>query len=44
MVRETVLPRSDAVQVAALLDSPEITQLVTELAWKAGAWLRSNPL
>jgi hypothetical protein len=32
MVGQTVPPRSDAVQVAALLDSPEIDQLVTELA------------
>jgi hypothetical protein len=32
MVRETVPPRSDAVQLAALLDSPEINQLITELA------------
>ena len=32
MVRETVPPRSDAVQLAALLDSPEIVQLVSELA------------
>src|SRR5438034_9149272 len=32
MVRETVPPRSDAVLVAGLLDSPEIAQLVTELA------------
>jgi Transposase domain (DUF772) len=31
MVRETVPPRSDAVQIAALLDSPEIDQLVTDL-------------
>ena len=31
MVRETVARRSDAVQVAALLDSPEITKLVAEL-------------
>ncbi len=31
MVGQTVPPRSDAVQVAALLDSPEIAQLVTEL-------------
>jgi hypothetical protein len=31
MVRETVPPRSDAVQVAALLDSPEIVELVAEL-------------
>jgi hypothetical protein len=31
MVRETVPPRSDAVQVAGLLDSPEIAQLVAEL-------------
>lgn len=32
MVRKTVPPRSDAVQLAALLDSPEIAQLVSELA------------
>jgi hypothetical protein len=32
MVGQTVPPRSDAVQIAALLDSPEIDQLVTELA------------
>jgi hypothetical protein len=32
MVRETVPPRSDAVQIAALLDSPEITELVSDLA------------
>src|ERR687888_1525147 len=32
MVGSTVPPRSDAVQLAALLDSPEIAQLVTELA------------
>lgn len=31
MVRETVPPRSDAVQLAELLDSPEIDQLVAEL-------------
>src|SRR5207247_4106600 len=31
MVRETVPPCSDAVQVAGLLDSPEIGQLVSEL-------------
>ena len=31
MVGETVSAHSDAVQVAALLDSPEIDQLVTEL-------------
>ncbi len=31
MVRQTVPPRSDAVQVAGLLNSPEITQLVAEL-------------
>jgi hypothetical protein len=31
MVRETVPPRSDAVQVAGLLDSPEIVRLVAEL-------------
>jgi hypothetical protein len=31
VVRETVPPRSDAVQLAALLDSPEIGQLVAEL-------------
>jgi Transposase DDE domain/Transposase domain (DUF772) len=31
MVGETVPPRSDAVQIAALLGSPEIDQLVTEL-------------
>src|SRR6266516_7183646 len=31
MVGQTVPPRSDAVQLAALLDSPEIIQLVTEL-------------
>ncbi len=31
MVRQTVPPRSDAVQVAGLLDSPEVAQLVTEL-------------
>jgi len=32
MAGPKVPPRSDAVQVAALLDSPEINQLVTELA------------
>jgi hypothetical protein len=32
MVGSTVPPRSDAVQAAALLDSPEIGQLVNELA------------
>ena len=32
MVRETVPPRSDAVQLAGLLDSPEIAQLISELA------------
>jgi hypothetical protein len=32
MAGPTVPPRSDAVQVAALLDSPEIAQLVSELA------------
>jgi hypothetical protein len=32
MVGQTVPPRSDAVQIAALLDSPEIDQLVIELA------------
>jgi hypothetical protein len=32
MVGSTVPPRSDAVQVAALLDSPEIAELVAELA------------
>ena len=32
MVGQTVPPRSDAVQVAGLLDSPEVAQLVTELA------------
>jgi hypothetical protein len=32
VVRETVPPRSDAVQLAGLLDSPEIGQLVIELA------------
>ncbi len=32
MVRDTVAPRSDAVQLAGLLDSPEIAQLVAELA------------
>jgi hypothetical protein len=31
VVRETVARRSDAVQIAGLLDSPEIDQLVTEL-------------
>jgi Transposase DDE domain/Transposase domain (DUF772) len=31
VVRETVPPRSDAVQLAGLLDSPEIAQLVSEL-------------
>ena len=31
MVGQTVPPRSDAAQLAALLDSPEIDQLVTEL-------------
>jgi hypothetical protein len=31
VVGSTVPPRSDAVQLAALLDSPEIDQLVTEL-------------
>jgi Transposase domain (DUF772) len=31
VVRQTVPPRSDAVQVAGLLDSPEIAQLVAEL-------------
>ena len=31
MVRGTVPPHSDAVQVAGLLDSPEIAQLVAEL-------------
>jgi len=31
VVGGTVPPRSDAVQVAALLDSPEVVQLVTEL-------------
>ncbi len=31
MVRQTVPPRSDAVQVAGLLDSPEVAQLVDEL-------------
>jgi hypothetical protein len=31
VVRQTVPPRSDAVQVAGLLDSPEIAQLVDEL-------------
>jgi hypothetical protein len=31
VVGSKVPPRSDAVQVAALLDSPEITQLVAEL-------------
>src|SRR5215207_2041091 len=31
MARPTVPPRSDAVQIAGLLDSPEIDQLVTEL-------------
>jgi hypothetical protein len=31
VVGPTVPPRSDAVQLAALLDSPEINQLVTEL-------------
>jgi hypothetical protein len=32
MVRDTVAPRSDAVQLGELLNSPEITTLVTELA------------
>jgi hypothetical protein len=32
MVRETVPPRSDAGQLGALLDSPEIARLVAELA------------
>jgi hypothetical protein len=32
MVGQTVPPRSDAVQIAALLNSPEIAQLVTKLA------------
>ena len=32
MVGSKVPPRSDAVQLAGLLDSPEIDQLVTELA------------
>src|SRR6266487_1055130 len=32
MAVPTVTRRSDAVQIAALLDSPEIAQLVTELA------------
>jgi hypothetical protein len=32
MAVPTVPPRSDAVQISALLDSPEIDQLVTELA------------
>ena len=32
MVGPKVPPRSDAVQLAGLLDSPEIAQLVTELA------------
>jgi hypothetical protein len=32
MADPTVPPRSDAVQLAELLDSPEITQLVAELA------------
>jgi hypothetical protein len=32
MADPTVPPRSDAVQVAALLDSPEIAQLISELA------------
>ena len=32
MAGPTVPPRSDAVQVAALLDSPEITEFVAELA------------
>ncbi len=31
MVRQTVAPRSDAVQVAGLLDSPEVAQLVGDL-------------
>jgi hypothetical protein len=31
VVRQTVPPRSDAVQVAGLLDSPEVAQLVAEL-------------
>jgi hypothetical protein len=31
VVRQTVAPRSDAVQVAGLLDSSEVAQLVTEL-------------
>jgi hypothetical protein len=31
VVGQTVPPRSDAVQIAGLLDSPEITQLVAEL-------------
>ncbi len=32
MVGQTVPPHSDAVQIAGLLDSPEIDQFVTELA------------
>ena len=32
MVEQTVARRSDADQIAALLDSPEITQLINELA------------
>jgi hypothetical protein len=32
VVKETVAPRADAVQLAGLLDSPEIAQLVSELA------------
>jgi hypothetical protein len=32
VVRQTVPPRSDAVQLAALLDIPEIAQLISELA------------
>ena len=31
MVRETVPPRSDAVQVAALLDSPEIAGIIANM-------------
>jgi hypothetical protein len=31
VVRDTVAPRSDAVQLSVLLDSPEIAQLVGEL-------------
>ncbi len=36
MVRPTVARRSDADQIAALLDSPEISQLVTDWQPPAG--------